>query len=222
MPAGPATFGQTIRKTIARARARGIYDVAQEFRARTAQALRSDDCLVVMARDATRDEPPPTEVEVVEGTPAHAADYARDIGTDAPSTFRSRLSEGTLCFLVVSGGRIVHATWASLEATWIGELRRYFCPPVSHGYLYESFTVPAHRGRGIYPTALNAITERLAERGVRRLWIAASAENTASLRAIAKAAFEVQFQVPYKRRLARVQVELPPEAGNLIGPKCPP
>ena len=219
MPGSQAAFGDVIRKAITRARSRGAAEVARELRNRLVRAVRSENSLIVMAR-ATSEDREEAPLQLIEATPAHAGQYARDIGTDAPSTFRARLSPTTTCWLVLSGNRIIHATWASFGATWIGELGRYFCPPPAHGYLYESFTAPDQRGQGIYPAALRGIAARLHARGITRVWIAATADNVASLRAISKAGFETEFRIPYRRRAARIQVDVPPGAQHLIGPKC--
>ncbi|MBN2008150.1 GNAT family N-acetyltransferase [candidate division KSB1 bacterium] len=57
-------------------------------------------------------------------------------------------------------------------------------------YMYKAFTHPEFRGRGIYPTLLNDVCEKLADQGIRTAYIATSIENVSSIRGIRKAGFE--------------------------------
>ena len=89
------------------------------------------------------------------------------------------------------------------------ELRRYFRPPPSSAYIYESFTRADARGRGVYPLALKGICEDLHSDGIDEAWVAVEEDNPPSLKAIKKAGFEEAFKVTYKRRLGTIRVEVP-------------
>jgi ribosomal protein S18 acetylase RimI-like enzyme len=139
-------------------------------------------------------------------TPEDASIYERDIGTDSRSTFRARLVEGTTCYLVIADERAVHATWCTTTGAWTREIGAVLIPPAGDAYVYESYTRPEVRGRGVYPYALGRIAAELSGRAVRCVWVAVEASNTASLRAVAKAGFEPSFVIGYRRRWGRIEV----------------
>ncbi|MDP9222950.1 MAG: GNAT family N-acetyltransferase [Actinomycetota bacterium] len=157
---------------------------------------------------------PVTEgIEVREATADDAAAYERDIGSDPAPAFRLRLSRpGSTCWLALMDTMIVHASWVETEAAWMGEVARYFVVPPGDAYIYESFTRPEVRGRGLYPTVLRTIAAALGSRGTRRLWIAAEETNRPSLRAIEKAGFAPAFGITMSRRWGRTRVAVSGEA----------
>ena len=79
--------------------------------------------------------------------------------------------------------------WAALQSGGIDELDFSFQVPSDACYLWDFVTLPAWRGRGIYPRLLQAILRQ--EDAVSRFWIGYEAGNDASARGIAKAGFNV-------------------------------
>jgi GNAT superfamily N-acetyltransferase len=149
-------------------------------------------------------------MEIRELGPEDAPAYEKDIGTDpAPTVERRLAAPGASCWIARSADRIEHASWVETDAAWMGEAERLFVVPPGDAYIYESFTRPEVRGRGIYPAVLAAIAERLGARGLARLWIAAEATNAPSLSAIQKAGFTHAFEIGVRRRLGRVSVTMP-------------
>lgn len=144
---------------------------------------------------------------VKRATPEDASIYERDIGTDSRSTFRARLVAGTTCYLVIADDRAVHATWCTTTAAWTREIDALLVPPAGDAYVYESYTRPEVRGRGVYPYALRQIAADLSTRALRRVWVAVEESNSASVRAVTKAGFEPSFAIGYRRRWGRVEVE---------------
>lgn len=180
---------------------------------RIREAVWSRNCLIFFAREA-QNQPPRTDARwhdlvLVHCGSEHAHRYAKDIGTDSAGTFTKRLSDHTHCFAVERHGRLVHATWFTTCAVWTREIRAYVRPPAGEGYIYESFTRPDARGRGIYPFALEAISAYVGERGVKRLWVAAEEDNHSSIRAISKGGFERQFAIGYRRAFGRLTFQGP-------------
>lgn len=189
-----------------RMRVRGPGEVTALAFVRLKEALTSSRVLIFLVRDAGGETREKEGLEVVEATAADADRYARAIGTESPTTFKARLSESTRCYLVVADGLVVHATWMTTAAAWTREVRRYFRPPPGDAYVYESFTRPEVRGRGVYPWALTNIAARLGAAGIRRLWIGVETDNEPSLRAVSKAGFQPVCEVAYQRRLGRLTV----------------
>lgn len=142
-----------------------------------------------------------------EATAADARRYAADIGTDSASTFRRRLSPWTRCYVIDDGTRFLHASWVTTSRAWTSEIRACISPPVGDSYVYESFTRPETRGRGIYPFALLSICAQMAEQGVGRVWVGVEADNAASIRAITKAGFREAFELSFRRAWGRVHID---------------
>jgi hypothetical protein len=167
-------------KMVARAKARGPGEVVSLFVGRTRDAISSADVLkMYQRRTDTRQETSVRPTFVFrEGGASDGAAYARDIGTESPETFRRRLADGTHCFLVLTDDLVVHTSWMTTDKAWTREVASYVCPPPGEGYIYESFTRPELRGQGIYPFALERITNWMVHHGLTR----ATARRCAPLR----------------------------------------
>lgn len=208
------------RRTLTRVGSRGPGEIAGVARERLTQWARSDDELVMLVRAAEAPAPElrhDPDLVLRRAAPDDAAEYARSIGTDAEATFRRRLTATTDCFLVHGGGELLHASWVTRGAAWTREIDAYLVPPDGDAYVYESFTRPQARGRGVYPFALAGICAWASEAGVRKVWVAVEEGNAPSLKAIHKAGFEDSYRIRYGRRRGRLTlvVEKPP---GLDGP----
>ncbi|HEX2195362.1 MAG TPA: GNAT family N-acetyltransferase [Actinomycetota bacterium] len=173
--------------------------------------VRSEDELVVLARAAAAETPPFRHDPGLTVRRATAADgdlYARVIGTDSAATFRRRLDASTHCFLVHLGADLLHASWVTTSAAWTREVRAYIVPPRGDAYVYESFTHPDARGRGVYPFALAGVCEWAAGAGIATVWVAVEEDNAPSFKAIRKAGFEPSFSLRYARRVGRLTLEI--------------
>jgi RimJ/RimL family protein N-acetyltransferase len=200
----------SLSKVAHRLRVRGPGEVLGLGRARVLEAIRSDDVLQFFVR-STADAVSVQLDDLVfrRATRDDAGRYARDIGTDTERTFVARLSDRTRCYLVLDDDSIVHSSWVTEAAAWTRELRAYVTPPAGDAYIYESFTRAQVRGRGIYPFALSSIVAELQTSGVERAWVAAEADNPASIKAITKAGFEEAFRIAYRRSWGRLVVAEP-------------
>lgn len=192
--------------TLNRVRARGPREVLQLGISRLRGWMSSSDELLMFVRDTARAGDDRADLRFREAVPGDGESYARWIGTDSATTFRSRLSDGTKCFVVEDGEAIVHSSWVTTTAAWTRELHAFLTPPAGSAYIYESFTRSEARGRGIYPYALHRIVDWGAGAGLQRLWVAVEADNPASLRAVSKAGFGEAFRLPFARRFGRVRL----------------
>jgi GNAT superfamily N-acetyltransferase len=208
-----------VRRTLARLRARGPGELAGVARGRVREWVRSDDELLMLVRPADAATP---EIRhdpglVLRRAGASDADlYARVIGTDSPATFRRRLTATTSCFLVEGGGELLHASWVTTGAAWTREIDAYVVPPSGDAYVYESFTRPEARGRGVYPFALSGMTAWARDEGLGRVWVAVEEGNAPSLKAIRKAGFEVAYTMRYGRRRGRLTLVVEKHEGLVV------
>ncbi len=206
----------SVIKALNRTRARGPGETLSLLGRRTVETVWSEDELIVWSRP-TEGEPPEGPWQLRKAGPKDAEVYARDIGTDSAKTFISRLSEVTSCFLVEDQGLIVHSSWLTTYRAWTRELRAYVSPPPGDAYVYESFTRPEVRGRGVYPFALKGIAEQIAG-FAETLWVMVEADNPASTRSVQKAGFERRGSMNVRRRLGSLSVELHGGPGLILGP----
>jgi ribosomal protein S18 acetylase RimI-like enzyme len=167
---------------------------------RLVDGLISNDEILMYVREAGGDFAIRSDLTFRAATEDDAIRYAKDIGTDSVHSFRSRLSGATRCFVVEKDEQLVHSTWATTAAAWTREVRSYIKPPRGDAYVYESYTRPEMRGRGVYPFALTNICATLGPEGIRRVWVAVEGDNPASIRAVTKAGFEPAWRLPYRRR----------------------
>jgi GNAT superfamily N-acetyltransferase len=206
---------RAIAKTLNRAKTRGLTEVLSLAGGRVKEWFSSSDDLVMFVRDAIAEAPDRDDLTFTRAVPSDGARYAIDIGTDSATTFATRLSDDTHCFLVSDGETLLHASWVTTGGAWTRELRAYLVPPGDDAYIYESFTRSDARGRGVYPFALANILEWGATTGIGRLWVAVEEHNPPSLRAVGKAGFQEAFRLPFSRSLGRLRIGAPtgPQAG---------
>lgn len=101
----------------------------------------------------------------------------------------ARLAADNDAFVAFLADEPVAYGWLARRSGGIEELDYSFDLPAGDGYLWDFATLPAWRGRGVYPHLLQAIVRQ--EPAVERFWIGYQAHNQASARGIQKAGFRV-------------------------------
>ena len=103
--------------------------------------------------------------------------------------FVARFQAGDRLYLASMNDIPVAYGWVATQEGRISELQWAFALPARNCYLYNFFTPPEWRGRGIYPHLLQAIIRQ--ESSFDHFWIGYMPDNTASGRGISKAGFQV-------------------------------
>lgn len=111
---------------------------------------------------------------------------------------RRRLPSHHRPYVASLGGVPVAYGWVALEGAAIGELDVQFTLPQGDRYLWDFKTLPAWRGRGIYPRLLQAILHAEAC-DAERFWIIHAPENGASQAGIEKAGFRIAGELSFRR-----------------------
>src|SRR5690349_1755636 len=105
-----------------------------------------------------------------------------------PAEVRARLDGGHQPYVALLGDAPAGYGWVAGTGATIGELGVSFVLPRGDRYLWDFATLPAWRGRGLYPHLLQGIIAAETAEAA-RLWIIHAPENRASCRGIAKAGF---------------------------------
>lgn len=82
-----------------------------------------------------------------------------------------RFGRGCRAFARIVDDEVVAYGWLSAGREWVGELAVYVDPAPGEAYVWNCFTVEAHRRRGHYRRVLEGIVSVARSEGLRRLWI---------------------------------------------------
>ena len=108
-----------------------------------------------------------------------------------------RFAEGQVCAVAQAGADVVAYCWLTGAPVAVAESNRVLVPGPDEVYLYEAFTSPAWRGRGLFQALLLKLQQFANAQGRRRALIFVLADNVPSWRAIERAGFEM-FQAVTK------------------------
>ncbi|MHB1312592.1 MAG: GNAT family N-acetyltransferase [Gemmatimonadaceae bacterium] len=114
----------------------------------------------------------------------------------ALSDIQVRFDAGHRAYVATMDGVPAAWGWVATTSASIGELQVSFPIASRERYLWNFVTLPAFRGRGIYPRLLEAIIAAESVEG-ERFWIAYAPENHASGVGIRKAGFAVVAELSF-------------------------
>jgi GNAT superfamily N-acetyltransferase len=100
-----------------------------------------------------------------------------------------RRADGHRPYMAVLDGEPAGYGWVATRAASIGELDLEIQLPAGHRYLSDFGTLPAFRGRGVYPRLLAEILRRECPPAT-RMWIIFASENLPSGLGIRRAGFQ--------------------------------
>lgn len=119
----------------------------------------------------------------------------KSFSTDHPSgidRIDRRLTPQRLAYVVFHGDEIIHENWLTFDTLLPSQFGFDARIPVV-GY---GFTSPQYRGKGICPYALSYLLNDMIDRNIsRNAYTIVSPTNTASIRAVEKAGFELIAQL---------------------------
>ncbi|HEX7127173.1 MAG TPA: GNAT family N-acetyltransferase [Thermodesulfobacteriota bacterium] len=160
-------------------------------------------------RDLDREPPaapslPPglAVARVTDREPAGSPRRRALVGAMAPTPaaeIDARLATGRRAYVVEGPAGILAYGWVTRGDEEIAEVEGRIRVGPGEAYIWDCATLPAYRGRGLYPALLGAIARDLAADGVTRAWIAARADNAPSLRGLEKAGFQRAADIRYVR-----------------------
>ncbi|HRN54477.1 MAG TPA: GNAT family N-acetyltransferase [Gemmatimonadaceae bacterium] len=107
-----------------------------------------------------------------------------------------RFAAGHRAYVARLDGAIVAWGWVATRRARIGELALEFDVPAGERYLWNFATLPAYRGRGIYPALLQQVLRQEAA-DAERFWIVYAPENHASAAGIRRAGFRAAAELSF-------------------------
>jgi len=119
-----------------------------------------------------------------------------------------RLEEGGHAYTFVENGRLVHYGWLveRQQQAAIAEIGQVFEMPPGSAVLYNFYTHPEHRGKGLYQRSLAQMAYDAANiPGTQYVYIGALKENAVSCHVIEKAGFQYQQSLFQTRRLGSLK-----------------
>lgn len=117
-----------------------------------------------------------------------------------------RQSGGQHLYSLVENGVLIHYGWLQVRQTRSPDLATgmVFVPPAESSALWDFFTHPVARGRGLYgSTLLQCLHDAVELDGARQVYIYTTADNSASRHVIEKIGFEHVGSLCRDRRLLR-------------------
>jgi GNAT superfamily N-acetyltransferase len=121
----------------------------------------------------------------------------------------TRMARGCRCFAAWIDGGIAGYGWLSTRPEWIGELQLEIAPRAGEGYIWNCFTLPEHRRKGIFHALLIDIAAVMRSEGMSRSWVgsvAIPAENAVGSAGFAPA---LQFTAISRVDLIWIRVKHP-------------
>jgi GNAT superfamily N-acetyltransferase len=112
-----------------------------------------------------------------------------------------RLALGKRCYVAEAAGQVVSYGWLSFRQEEIPELERVVHPGPDEAYIWDCFTLPAYRGKGLLRAVLRSMEADLRWFAFRRAWAAILADNRSSQHAFRKAGFTHVVDAVYLRVL---------------------
>ncbi len=103
----------------------------------------------------------------------------------------ARFNQGEVCGVAWFNSAVVSYCWVAFQQAEVGEVNRIIKLRSNELYLYEAFTLPDYRGRGLFPALLTAILSFARSQGYSRALIFSLSKNRPSLRGIEKAGFSL-------------------------------
>lgn len=150
----------------------------------------------------------------------HSAEVMAALQQRSVGEIERRLENGHRAYVAWIDGEAAAWGWVATASATIGELKVEFSIPAGDRYLWNFVTLPAFRGRGLYPRLLEGIVDAESIDG-ERFWIAYAPENHASGAGIRKAGFDLVAELSFDEQGTPVVKELRPgggaQASRLLG-----
>lgn len=113
----------------------------------------------------------------------------------------ARFDQGEVCGVAWFNSAVVSYCWVAFQQAKVGEINRIIKLRRNELYLYDAFTLPHYRGKGLFPALLIAILGLARSQGYSRALIFSLRENRPSVIGIEKAGFRLLQSIYFFRFL---------------------
>jgi GNAT superfamily N-acetyltransferase len=144
--------------------------------------------------------------------PEIAVELAGAMGLDNPTPVLRRFSTGRHCYVARVEGKIASYGWMTFDEERIGELDLIIRLDKGEAYIWDCATLPAYRGRRLYPALLAHMLGALQSAGFQRVWIGTDADNLPSQSGVALIGCQPVLEViqgPHGAFLSRARPGVP-------------
>jgi RimJ/RimL family protein N-acetyltransferase len=137
--------------------------------------------------------------------------YDPQSGWQSIAAFRQvasgRIAQGETLFSISVDQTLAHYGWlvSSTRSIVIPEVEQSYEMPTGAAYLYDFFTHPAYRNRGMYQASMHCILAHLRSLQCPTAYIGVAPSNHASCRAIEKLGFQPVATLGYRRIASQVR-----------------
>ena len=142
-------------------------------------------------RDLQDDEPPAPSLPGIVVRQLQRAEKEELLHGSDPArgwqALEARFDSSDLCFAALDEqGRALHTRWVTLSGAHIPELDREFVPGKDAVYVYDAYTRPDARRRGLDSAVRHGVFSEMRKAGKRRVYSYARGDNPDGLRAAAR------------------------------------
>jgi len=116
---------------------------------------------------------------------------------DKKSEFIDRFSKGDLCFVGEYKGDIVSMVWICFKEYYVERDDFLFLLGEDGAFIYDGFTHPAHRMRGMHVYLLNDVIEFLSRKGESKIYGHIDHENDLSMQTHIRFGFRVLEEISF-------------------------
>lgn len=102
------------------------------------------------------------------------------MGLDDPAPVLQRFHVGSRCYIVRADDKFVAYGWISFDEEEVGELGLRIRLNKGEAYIWDCGTLPAYRGKRLYPALLGYMLRELQSADFQRVWIGTDADNLPS------------------------------------------
>lgn len=127
------------------------------------------------------------------------------------SDVMNRIGAGVHSYTVVRDNRLVHYGWLTERSaqSFITEVQHPYQYPPNSAVMWDFYTHPAYRGKGLYAQSLKQIMgDAAAKAGIDFIYIAVLADNFASRKAIERAGFTYHESIVRKVRFGNASYKI--------------
>jgi len=135
-------------------------------------------------------------------TPADLEQFAGFLPGFKIRLFRKRFEDREYCLIGVEKEMIVHYCWLAMGEEYF-DRETAFRIDLSSGkaYLYDAFTRPSFRNRGIYRAAIREAARLISSRGLTSLLVIVEKDNPPAIAAAVRSKFIHRAKIRYRRVL---------------------